>query len=133
MEMDKRESGCMFQMRPLKGNLSFGDLEQLAPGWLRSQSVLLRCTSNREMHRDRSTPNAVKQELCWVLAMELLCAAGAAFKNWSLPDPRAPAQASRSNSGVLELHLPFSSCFRFLFARVTHCHGTAEGGLRGSM
>lgn len=68
MEMDKRESGCMFQMRPLKGNVSFGYLEQVAPGWLRSQSLLLCCVCNREMHRDRSTPNAVKQELCRVLA-----------------------------------------------------------------
>lgn len=66
--MDRGESGCMFQVRPLKGNMSLGYLDQAAPGWQRSQSLLC-CISNGGMHRDWSTSNAVKKELCWVLAM----------------------------------------------------------------
>lgn len=124
MEVDKRESGCMFQVRPLKGKVSFGYLEQVAPGWLRSQPLLFRCVGSREMHTDQGTPNAVKQELCWVLAMELLYAAG---RSWSLP--RSPC----TSSGLMQRFWGTTGAGvprpLLLLLQISVCNGTAEEGV----
>lgn len=86
-------------MRPPKGNTSFGYLEQVVPGWLRSQTLLLCCISNGEMHRDQSTPKAVKQELCWALAMGAPVCSRSCI--WELEPAQIPLHQLRPHAAIL--------------------------------